>query len=378
MTPSEITQSLQKQAKAYGFELFGTCPAVKPTGFSDLVHWIDAGYAGEMQYFEDRKQAYSDPNHVLDGVTGIVMLGMNYQTARPSPTQPGQARVARYAWGDGDYHDLIHQRLKQLKKYATQLVPNALVRGVVDTAPLLEREFAQLAGIGWSAKNTMLISKTHGSWFLLAGLLVNFPLHFDLPFVADHCGTCTACMDACPTDAFVRPHQLDATQCISYLTIEHRSPIPEHLREGVGDWLFGCDVCQEVCPWNSKATLATEPFFQPRSEINPFNVRDLFSIDEDEFRVRFRKTPMWRAKRRGLVRNAAIVLGNQPHPDNVPPLILGLNDCEPLVRGASAWALGRQPTADAGEILTNRQRIVEDPIVREELTAALAAAKSSS
>ena len=375
MTPSEITQSLQKQAKLDGFELFGTCPAVKPTGYSDLVDWIDAGYAGEMQYFEERKQAYSDPNHVLDGVTGIVMLGMNYQTAQPQPTPAGKGRIARYAWGDGDYHDLIHKRLKKLKQFASELVPNALVRGVVDTAPLLEREFAQLAGIGWSAKNTMLINKKQGSWFLLAGLLVDFPLHYDVPFVADHCGTCTACIDACPTDAFVQPHQLDATKCISYLTIEHRSPIPKELREGVGDWLFGCDVCQEVCPWNSKAPVANDPFFRPKEDNNPLDLRELFSMNESEFRVRFRKTPMWRAKRRGLVRNAAVVLGNQPDPDNVPPLTIGLNDFEPLIRGASAWALGQQGDLNAQAELQKRRTIEEDPMVIEELTAALASRK---
>ena len=371
MTPSEITQSLKEQAERCGFQLFGTCPAVNPTGFPALVDWIDAGYAGEMHYFEDRQKAYSDPNHVLQGVTGIVMLGMNYQTEPHAPIAPGQARIARYAWGSGDYHDLIHERLKELKQFALGLVPGGLIRGVVDTAPLLEREFGQLAGIGWSAKNTMLINKTHGSWFLLAALLVNFPLDYQQPFQANHCGTCTACLDACPTDAFVEPHSLDATRCISYLTIEHRSPIPTDLRGDMGDWLFGCDVCQDVCPWNTKGSLSQEALFQPQSDANPIDARELFYLDDEQFKLRFRKTPMWRAKRRGLVRNAAIVLGNNPNIENLTALLMGLQDNEALIRGASAWALGRHQQKQANVALQQRREVENDPHVTEELRSAL-------
>ncbi|MCH2183222.1 MAG: tRNA epoxyqueuosine(34) reductase QueG [Mariniblastus sp.] len=372
MTPAEITATLKDQAEQAGFQLFGTCPAIEPTGFGPLVEWLEAGYAGEMHYFQERQQAYSHPRHVLEGVTGIVMLGMNYQTEPHAPIQAGEARIARYAWGTGDYHDLIHQRLKHLKGEILQRVPGALVRGVVDTAPLLEREFGQLAGIGWSAKNTMLINRNHGSWFLLAALLVDFPLAYDQPFRADHCGSCTACLEACPTDAFVEPHKLDATRCISYLTIEHRSPIPTDLRGDIGDWLFGCDVCQDVCPWNNKGSHSQEPLFQPVAGANPIDARQLFYLDDEQFRSRFRKTPLWRAKRRGLVRNAAIVLGNQPDVENLPALATGLQDSEPLIRGASAWALGRHRQNQAAIELRQRLEIEQDPYVIGECQDALA------
>ena len=176
------------------------------------------------------------------------MLGMNYRTADHADRKPGYGRVARYAWGEADYHDLIHKQLKQMKRFATELLPEINVRGVVDTAPLLEREFAQLAGLGWRAKNTLLINKPDGSFYLLAALLLDVELEYDQPFEGSHCGTCTACLEACPTDAFVASGVLDGSKCISYLTIEHRSPIPVELRPQMQDWILGCDVCQDVCP----------------------------------------------------------------------------------------------------------------------------------
>ncbi len=212
----------------------------------------------------------------------------------------------------------------------------------MDTAPLLEREFAQLAGLGWIGKNTLLLNKQLGSWFFLAALLTDQELDYDEPHVADHCGTCRACLDACPTGAFVEPYVLDARRCISYLTIELRGPIPDNLRSGVGDWLFGCDICQDVCPWNHRAPASPEAAFAPLEDMNPVvELAALFALDDAAFRERFRHTPLWRAKRRGLLRNAAIVLGNRPHAAAIPALIRGLNDPEPLVRGASAWALHR-------------------------------------
>ena len=230
-----------------------------------------------MSYLADRKSAYQHPRHVMPEVTSLLMLGMNYQTAQAQPAIAGTGRIARYAWGTDDYHDLIHQRLKQLKSFVLSLDDDIKVRGVVDTAPLLEREFAQLAGIGWSAKNTMLINRENGSWFFLAALLLSVDLVYDAPFETDHCGTCRACLDACPTDAFPEPGVLDATRCISYLTIEHRTAIPLEHRPAIGSWVFGCDVCQEVCPWNNKAAIGVEPAFDPLAGSNPLDLRELFT-----------------------------------------------------------------------------------------------------
>ena len=375
MNSAQLTQSIKSESNRLGFDLVGVCPAVAPNGFGQFLQWLEAGYAGEMLYLEQRKQAYRHPESVLQGVSSLVMLGMHYQTQAPAKSLPGTGRIARYAWGTGDYHDVIHAKLKQLKKFVQSLDESMGVRGVVDTAPLLEREFAELAGIGWRAKNTLVINKHGGSWFFLAALLVSAELEYDEPIQTDHCGTCTACLEACPTDAFVEPHVLDATKCISYLTIEHRTPIPIELRPKMGDWILGCDVCQEVCPWNRKSPLSQQLEFAPLEEHNPIQLRSLFDLDDDQFRARFRKTPLWRPKRRGILRNAAIALGNFPCDENVESLYKGLNDCEPLIRGASAWALGQHLNQHLNEEvqanLQSRLLIETDEQVQREIEMAL-------
>ena len=247
----------------------------------------------------------------------------------------------------------------------------AQARGVVDTARLLEREFGQSAGLGWIGKNTMLINKHAGSWFFLAALLTDQPLVYDAPHTADHCGTCRACLDACPTDAFPEPGVLDATRCISYLTIELRERIPDDLRAGIGDWLFGCDVCQEVCPWNRKAPQVDAPEFRPGADTNPVDLIELFGMTDEQFRRRFRRTPLWRSKRRGILRNAAIVLGNQRPPQSIDALVTGLNDAEPLVREACAWALGQFGDEQAERILSSHSASERDATVQTALRQAL-------
>lgn len=369
-SPAELTAALKAEASRLGFSLAGACPAVTPEGIHRFHEWLAAGYAGEMHYLSDRRAAYEHPRSVLDGARSLLLLATNYRTAPPAAIQPGQGRVSRYAWGD-DYHDLIHDRLRQLAAYLRQLAPDARARGVVDTAPLLEREFAQLAGMGWIGKNTLLLNRQLGSWFFLAALITDLELSYDEPMGVDHCGTCRACLDACPTQAFVSPYVLDSRRCISYLTIELRGAVPEPLRTGMGDWLFGCDVCQEVCPWNRHAPVTDEPSFAPLASSNPLDLAALFELDDVAFRARFRHTPLWRSKRRGLLRNAAIVLGNQRPPAAMPALIRGLSDVEPLVRGASAWALGRYAGDDARTALAARQPIEIDAEVTREISAAL-------
>ncbi|MEO8493915.1 MAG: tRNA epoxyqueuosine(34) reductase QueG [Planctomycetota bacterium] len=339
MDVKQLTEDLKRAARGLGFELAGVCPAVSPDGFSRFREWLAAGYAGEMHYLAEREAAYEHPRSVLDGARSVVMLAMNYKSETPAPTESGQGRVARYAWGEADYHDVIHQRLKQLAAMFREWVPEASVRGVVDTAPLLEREFAQLAGLGWVGKNTLLLNKSLGSWFFLAALLTDQELDYDTPHETDHCGTCRACLDACPTDAFPQPYVLDATKCISYLTIELRDPIPEPLRAGMGDWVFGCDVCQDVCPWNHRVPPSDEPSFGPREDQNPLDLAELFYLSDEQFRARFRRTPLWRSKRRGILRNAAIVLGNQRAASAIPALTHGLEDAEPLVQESCRCAL---------------------------------------
>jgi epoxyqueuosine reductase len=372
MSPASLTAELKKEAARLGFSLVGVCPAVAPPGGERFDEWLAAGYAGRMQYLRERRDAYHDPRRVLDGARSIVMLAMNYRTAEPAIPSAGEGRISRYAWGSVDYHDLMRKRLNELADFVLAYEPRAQLRGVVDTAPLLEREFAQLAGLGWLGKNTLLLNRQEGSWFFLAALLTDLELAYDAPHEADHCGTCRACLDACPTGAFPQPYVLDASRCISYLTIELRAAVPADLRPGIGEWLFGCDVCQEVCPWNSRAPVASEADFHPREGANPINLIALFDLDDAAFRERFRHTPLWRPKRRGILRNAAIVLGNRPTPAALPALAHGLNDGEPLVRSACAWALGRYGETAARDALCGRRRVETDVEVLSEIDAALA------
>ncbi len=373
-----FTSDLKQQARQAGFDLVGVCPAVAPSGIGRFHAWLEAGFAGEMRYLPNRAEAYEHPRHVLDGARSVVMLAMNYRTAEPAAAAPGEGRISRYAWGAADYHDVIHERLERLIEFVNDRLPDARARGVIDTAPLLEREFAQLAGLGWIGKNTMLLNKQIGSWFFLAALLTDLELEYDQPHQTDHCGTCRACLDACPTGAFPQPYVLDATKCISYLTIELRSAIPPELREGVGDWLFGCDICQDVCPWNHKAPLSSESAFAPRDNANPIDLIALFDLDDAAFRKHFRHTPLWRPKRRGLLRNAAVVLGNHPTAKAIDALRRGLNDDEPLVRSACAWALGRQTDPSATNALNDRLADETDDDVRREIKAAIQRHSSNS
>jgi epoxyqueuosine reductase len=368
---AELTAALRKAALRLGFTQVGICQAATPAGLSRLHEWLAAGYAGQMHYLPERAAAYAHPDRVLEGVRSLVMLAMDYRTAEPAQADPGQGRVSRYAWGAADYHDVIRERLNELTTGLKELAPEASVRGVVDTAPLLEREFAQLAGLGWVGKHTLLLNREHGSWFFLAALLTDLELENDPPHEADYCGSCRACLDACPTGAFPAPYVLDATRCISYLTIELRDHVPQDLREGMGDWLFGCDICQEVCPWNRRAPQSDEAAFAPQPEMDPMDLLALFELDDAAFKARFRHTPLWRARRRGLLRNAAIVLGNKPAPAAVEPLICGLSDAESLVRAACAWALGRYGDPRVAAALLARLPLETENHVRAEITAAL-------
>jgi epoxyqueuosine reductase len=282
-----------------------------------------------------------------DPIRRIATQSDQAQDAKPSAAAPPDAsplppsaRVARYAHG-ADYHDVLRRRLNELLAWLQGEVPGVRGRGVVDTAPLLERDFARRAGLGWFGKNTMLLNKRQGSYFFLGALLLDLELRADVPHETAHCGTCTACLDACPTQAFTGPGWLDARRCISYLTIELRGPVPQELRPAVGDWLFGCDVCQEVCPWNRKAPPGREPAFRARPDLDPVDPAELLGLSEEAFRERFRGTALTRAKRRGLLRNAAIVLGNLGDPAALPALERALGDPEPLVREAARWAIGR-------------------------------------
>ncbi|WP_417395753.1 tRNA epoxyqueuosine(34) reductase QueG [Gimesia chilikensis] len=369
---SQQSELIKRLAREVGFDLAGIAPAVTPTGYHSFLDWLNQGYAGEMSYLERRKEAYEHPRYVMSSVRSVLMLTLNYQTETPPEVTGTEARVSRYAWGTTDYHKVIRKKLKQLSRLIREQYPDCETRGVVDTAPLLERDFAQLAGLGWIGKNTLLLNKREGSWFFLAGLLLSDELEYDEPQQTSHCGTCTRCLEACPTDAFVEAGTLDARKCISYLTIELRDqPIPAELRPGMQDWMFGCDVCQDVCPWNRKAPISGEPAFQPVETFTPVDACELLTLDEAAFQERFQSTPMSRARRAGLLRNAAIVLGNRGDESAVPALLGVLNDEEPLIRGAVVWALGQLGDSTTVEMLQTRLEIETETDVIEELKQAL-------
>jgi len=339
-----LTEQIKEQARRMGFDLVGVTHPAPSTHFAFYTDYLARGYHGKMAYLArpDGVEKRANPRRLMPRARSIVAVGMNYYTGRSPPTKGLRGRVARYAWG-ADYHAVLTERLHQLAAWIAERVGQPVAHRVyVDTGPLLERELAQRAGLGWIGKNTCLIHPHLGSYLFLGELLLDLELEPDPPFAADRCGTCTACLDACPTGALVAPNTLDARRCISYLTIEHRGSIPAELRPSLGDWVFGCDVCQQVCPWNLRFARPTrEPAFAPRpGQVAP-DLIELLALDDAGFRARFRDTPLWRARRGGLARNAAAVLGNLGDPVAIPALERALPDPEPLVAEHAAWALER-------------------------------------
>ena len=364
-----LTAAIRRRAAELGFDLVGITPAAPLAGADFYRDWVDRGFAGEMGYLERNLDKRADPASLVPGARSVICLGMHYYQETPPP-RPLSGRIASYARGE-DYHELIKKRLFVLWDLIGELAPDP-VRGrvYVDTAPLLERELAQRAGLGWWGKNTCLINKGEGSYFLLAEIVLDLHLEYDQP-ATDHCGTCTRCLDACPTDAFPQPYVLDARRCISYLTIELKGSIPPDLRPGLGDWIFGCDICQDVCPWNRGPTPAAEPAFAARADLARPDLVELLGLDREAFNERFRRNPAKRSKRRGLLRNAAVALGNSGDRAAVPALVRALGDEEALVRGHAAWALGQLGGAQAQAALEEALESEEEGEVREEIEEAL-------
>ena len=328
---------IRDEARALGCDLVGITTLGPAETAPHFEAWLQAGYAGEMTYLPRGSEKRADTRRPFDGVSSAIVVGVNYGGTQPA------GPVARYA-RSADYHDVVLQKLQALHRWLCDAVGTG-VRGkaYVDTGPILERDLARRAGLGWFGKNTNLINPTLGSYFFIGALLVDLALEPDAPFEADRCGTCTRCLDACPTGALVEPRTLDATRCISYLTIELRGAIPEVLREQIGGLVYGCDICQEVCPWNVRfARDLTEPAFAATSGTEAPDLRELLLQDEETFRTRFRRSPMKRAKRHGLARNAAVALGNRGDPDALPTLRQAVaHDPDPVVREHAHWAITR-------------------------------------
>ena len=338
-----LAERIKSLARNVGFDRVGIAPAADADGFDRLTDWLANGYAGDMAYLHKHADARRHPASILPCVRSVVMVALNYRHAEPRHEPDAanlNARIAQYAYGP-DYHDVLRDKLNRLLALIQTDHPEIQGRGVVDTAPLLERDFARRAGLGWIGKNTMLIHPQLGSFFFLGALLLDADLPADAPFEKNHCGTCTRCLVACPTDAFPAPGILDSRRCISYLTIEHRGPIADNLRPGLEDWIFGCDICQDVCPWNTKAPFAADPALTPRDDLVAPDLLALLEITDADFRRQFRGTALYRTKRAGLVRNIALVLGNLGDSTALPSLERAAQDPDPVIREASIWAIER-------------------------------------
>ncbi len=317
MSDHELTERLKAEAIRLGFDQVGIAPAVAPSGYPDFLRWLDAGRAAGMGYLERQEPCRAHPSSLLEGVRSVVMVSVVYgSNPRGRPAEPAAltaGKVARYARGV-DYHRVLWDKLGELLEWLLAERPVARGRAVVNTAPLLERDFARLAGLGWIGKNTMLIGRRTGSFTFLGALLTDLELVYDAPHQANHCGTCTRCLDACPTDAFAGPYQLDARRCISYWTIEHRGPIPDPAAGQLDGWVFGCDACQDVCPWNRKAPSSRMAELDARPEWDGPDLLRWLDDDRDVWHSRLKRTAAARAKRTGLLRNAALVLGSRARP----------------------------------------------------------------
>lgn len=346
-----LEQRIRAQAYALGFDLAGIATLGVPGTVAHFDEWLAAGYEGEMSYLARGAEKRRDARLPVSGARSAIVVALDYGAREPG------GPVARYARG-ADYHDVMLAKLRELHRWLDAEIGRPVAgKAHVDTGPLLERDLAQRAGLGWFGKNTMLLNPRLGSFFFLGTLLVELDLTPDTPFEADRCGSCTRCLDACPTQAFVAPRMLDATRCISYLTIELKGAIEETLREAMGEMIYGCDVCQEVCPWNLRfGTPLENQDFAPRDLLRGRDprglAREVLAMDEAGFRAAFRGSPIKRTKLRGLKRNAAVVLGNVGTVDDAPALERALHDAEPLVRDHAHWALeridgvrrGRSPT----------------------------------
>ena len=368
-----IEDAVRQRARVLGFDLVGFASA-EPflrderaatervrDGLMDGLHW----------YTEERVRRANRPELLLEGARSIISLGTSYNTGSPEPGSPGPTgRVGRYAWGD-DYHDVIKTKLRQLATDLSGIAGREVrTRIFVDDGPMNDRAAAERAGIGWFGKNTNILTSSHGSWVFLSQVVTDLELDPDEP-LAKNCGDCVICIDDCPTGAIVAPYVIDNRRCISFLTIELRGSIPRNLRPLVGDWVFGCDICQDVCPVNRKAAGSLEPAFRQRHDFGAPALIPLLDLDDEGFRERFRKSPIKRAKRVGLQRNVCVALGNIGDASSVPALADALGSADALVREHAAWALGRIGGPDANAALSAALEVEGDTSVRSEIELSL-------
>ena len=377
LDPALLRRLVDETAGEVGFDLVAVTTADEFAHDRDIaVRRIDDGLMDGLPWFTgERVRRGSTPNELLPGARSIISLGWNYQPAEEADGVPGSGKIARYARGR-DYHRVMKRRMRRMVlDLQDRLGSQFAARWYVDDGPMLDRAAAARAGLGWFGKNGNILNPTYGSWILLGQLITDLPLVADAP-LSKTCGQCARCIPACPTDAIVAPYVVDNRRCISYLTIEHKGDIPRELRPAMGNWVFGCDICQEVCPVNRKAKATNDPNFG-RRDLSVVDLVELLEMTEEEFRQRFAGAPIMRAKREGMQRNAGVALGNLGDADAVPALSQALQTAAPVVRSHAAWALGRIGGADALEILRAAADAEADGGVLAEIREALADAERS-
>lgn len=365
----ELSDVIKEKALGLGFDLVGIAPATLHPESGFFLEWLGRGFAGEMRYLEREPEKRMDASRLFPEAKSIISCALNYNTSYPYSIEnrdEGRGWISRYAWGD-DYHDVVMAKLKELCSFIRELVSHpVLCKPYVDTGPVLERVYARYAGIGWFGKNTCIINERIGSWIYLGEVITSLDLSFDLP-PPDRCGTCTRCIDACPTGALVEPYVLDARRCISYLTIEHRGRIPRDLRGAMGNHIFGCDICQDVCPWNRKAKVKEDEPFKPRDGFLSPSLETMLSVARDYYTEVFRKSAVRRAKRGGLLRNIMVAMGNSGDSRHASALMGALEDDDPLVRSHAAWALWRLKGEGVRGVLTSYLEDEKDETVAREI-----------
>jgi epoxyqueuosine reductase len=341
LTPRALAERAKSLALEAGFDVAGVARAEPPRDLAFFAEWVARGYAGTMAYLSSQVERRGDLRVAFPWARSVLSVALQYDTPHPYSTDAPAERgwIARYAWGD-DYHDVMKARLDALVDRLSEALGSFRSRTYVDTGPIAERAYAAAAGVGAWGKNTCLLHPEHGSWFFLGEVVTDLDLEPDTP-LPDMCGSCTACLDACPTGAFPAPYVLDATRCISYLTIEVKGEIAEEQRPGLGRHVFGCDICQDVCPWNRKRRRTGEAAFLPRPGLVAPDLAELASLDAAAFSERFRRSPLKRARRRGLLRNVAVALGNSGDRSRRPLLERLAQDDDPVVRDHALWALRR-------------------------------------
>ena len=374
---ARLADTLRSESKFLGFDALAITDAGRLAREDFFDRWLRRGFGGKMSYLYRNRNPRIDPRRAWPEVKSVVTLAMNYHTGvEPAAEKSRNGKdgrpigaVSRYAWGR-DYHRVIRKRLIKLARTVEESGLGRAVKCYVDTGPVIEREWAARSGLGWIGKNTLVLNSELGSWFFLGILLLNVELPSDGP-QSELCGTCTRCIQACPTGALIQPYVMDSSRCISYLNIELRGWIPRELRARMGSWIFGCDDCQTVCPYNDNPPVSENLDFRHRQRLDAPDLIELLAMDEKSFQDRFQGSPLRRARWIGIVRNAAIALGNSGEGGAMEPLGRALDHAEPIVRGHSAWALGRLGGPTAKKFLKNRLAAESDDEVREEIEAAL-------